>query len=243
MLMDDGHRTAEPAKHLAKLEPNIAAAEHQQVCGQLAQFHDGGVGEERDRIQSGHVGNAGTGAGIDEDVFPLQHLLSDPDGVRGKKPCRAPVEVQVRAGVHAALVPGAEPLHDAILPGDNCGQIHRHARGPYAPARGVVGVVRHLGTGNHRLGGRTPGVDAGAAEVLLLDQGHRPTLIGEFLGERVPGLPGTDHDGVVQPVLIQVPPSSLRSMSATVLPRSASRRASGVPPCPEPMMIASYFMC
>src|ERR1700676_1236739 len=46
----------------------------------------------------------------------------------------------------------------------------------------------------------------------------------------------------VQPVLMQVPPRNLSSTSATLHPRSARRCASGLPPCPEPRMIASYFI-
>src|SRR5262245_45110292 len=111
MLMDDRHRTTESAKHLTELESNIAAAKGQQVVGQLTQFHDGCVGEVRDGIQPGHARNAGSGTGIDEDVFTLQHLRSDLDLVRSKEPRLASVEVQVRAFVHAALVAGAEPLY------------------------------------------------------------------------------------------------------------------------------------
>src|SRR5262245_41920242 len=55
----------------------------------------------------------------------------------------------------------------------------------------------HLSTGNHGLGGSTSGVHAGAAQMLLLNQGHGPAVIGQFLGERIACLPGTDHDSVI----------------------------------------------
>src|ERR1051326_4112921 len=45
----------------------------------------------------------------------------------------------------------------------------------------------------------------------------------------------------MQPVLTQVPPNSLRSTTATRMPASASRAASGGPACPVPMMMASNF--
>jgi hypothetical protein len=32
--------------------------------------------------------------------------------------------------------------------------------------------------------------------VLLLDEGHRPTAVGQLVAERVAGLAGTDHDGI-----------------------------------------------
>lgn len=43
----------------------------------------------------------------------------------------------------------------------------------------------------------------------------------------------------VQPVFTQVPPTFLRSISAVRHPALASAFYSGVPPCPEPRMIAS----
>ena len=33
--------------------------------------------------------------------------------------------------------------------------------------------------------------------MIALDKGHAPALVGQLLGQRVAGLPGTDHDGVV----------------------------------------------
>src|SRR5437667_3571262 len=46
----------------------------------------------------------------------------------------------------------------------------------------------------------------------------------------------------VQPVLMQVPPRCAFSISATLQPRSARLYARGLPPWPEPMIIASYFI-
>jgi hypothetical protein len=43
----------------------------------------------------------------------------------------------------------------------------------------------------------------------------------------------------MQPVLTQVPPSSLRSTSATFMPAPVSRPASDGPAWPAPMMMAS----
>src|ERR1700677_909011 len=43
----------------------------------------------------------------------------------------------------------------------------------------------------------------------------------------------------VQPRLIQVPPTSWRSISAVLFPAATNAPASGLPPCPEPMTMAS----
>jgi alkylation response protein AidB-like acyl-CoA dehydrogenase len=45
----------------------------------------------------------------------------------------------------------------------------------------------------------------------------------------------------MQPVLTQVPPKSLRSTSATVMPAAVRRPASGGPAWPAPMMMASVL--
>src|SRR4051812_5990222 len=45
----------------------------------------------------------------------------------------------------------------------------------------------------------------------------------------------------IQPVLTHVPPTSLRSITATVCPAAVSLPASGGPACPAPTMIASNF--
>ena len=46
------HPAAEPAEHLPELEPDIAAAEHEQVLGHLVELHDGGGVERRDPVEA-----------------------------------------------------------------------------------------------------------------------------------------------------------------------------------------------
>ena len=39
--VDDGHATAEAPEHLPELQPDITAAQNQQVLGHRVQLHDG----------------------------------------------------------------------------------------------------------------------------------------------------------------------------------------------------------
>ena len=73
------------------------------------------------------------------------------------------------------------------------------ATGPVLDA--VVGAapgeVGHPGARHHGLGGRTALVDAGAADVLALDQRRPPPAPGQRGGEGTAGLAGADDDGIV----------------------------------------------
>ena len=53
-FVDDGDLRAEAAKHLRELEANGAAADDDEVLGELVEIEDGGAGEERNRIDAGH---------------------------------------------------------------------------------------------------------------------------------------------------------------------------------------------
>jgi hypothetical protein len=46
----------------------------------------------------------------------------------------------------------------------------------------------------------------------------------------------------MQSTLTQVPPNSLRSMMAVLIPSFVSRAANAGPDCPVPMIIASKFL-
>ena len=65
-----------------------------------------------------------------------------------------------------------------------------------AVSRGFAGRVRDLGAGDHGLGGRAAGVDAGAAEDIALDEGDLLSGSGEPDGEEGACLTGADDDGV-----------------------------------------------
>src|SRR3989442_9673305 len=107
------------------------------------------------------------------------------------------VQTQVRALIDLVLLPGAEALHDLILAGYNRGQIDADILCPNAPPWGVAPVMGHLSGSNHRLRWGAARIDAGAAQVFFLDQGHGPSVIGQLLRERVSGLARPDDNRIV----------------------------------------------
>src|SRR5436190_1616602 len=59
--------------------------------------------------------------------------------------------------------------------------------------------MRGIRAGHKRFGRHAAGVDAGAAEQVPLDQGHRHPGSGEAAGERRARLPGANDDRVKTP--------------------------------------------
>ena len=77
------------------------------------------------------------------------------------------------------------------------GQVHAYRAGTNPPSAGVARIMCDLGGGKHRLGRRAARVNAGPAQVFLLDQRDGPTAVGQFLRQRPPGLAGANHNGVI----------------------------------------------
>lgn len=101
------------------------------------------------------------------------------------------------AFVRPALLAGPETLNDRVLAGYNAGQIDADLARPNASAGGVTGIVGHLRGGDHGLRRRATRINAGAAQVFLLDQGHAPPKVGQLVREGAAALTRTDHDRVV----------------------------------------------
>ena len=59
--LDDGDLAAEAAEHLPELEPDVAAADDDEVLGDEVDVHHRAVGEERHLVDAGHVGNDARG--------------------------------------------------------------------------------------------------------------------------------------------------------------------------------------
>ena len=76
----------------------------------------------------------------------------------------------LRAGVDARHVDGDRTCHHAII-------------------GGAARQMRGVGAGDQGFGGLTAGIDAGSAEQMPLDQGHRHAGGGEPPRERRPRLP------------------------------------------------------
>src|SRR5208282_5093828 len=196
-VVNNRDAAAEPAKHLAKLQPDVAATQDEQMLGYFGKFHDAGVGEVFNRLQAWKAGNVRPRSRIDEDALALQQLVSHFDLPGAGESGMPAVKVQALPGIDPALLPGAKAFHNLVLAGHDRRQIDAHIASLDAPARGMARVVSNLGAGHHGLGGSATGVDASATQLRLLHQGYRPAEIGQPVRERTTSLPRTDDDGVV----------------------------------------------
>jgi hypothetical protein len=167
------------------------------VLGNLVQFHDGGGIERRELVESFHVGGCGTAAGIDED-----QVGGEPASVHGHLP--GPGEsgfgadqVEPVGRFDAPQATATEALDDGPLTLADPAHVHLHGTGAHAEVRGSAGQIRHPGTGHHGLGGSTALVDAGAADMLTLDEGGALPAACKGPREGSPSLTGTDDDCVV----------------------------------------------
>src|ERR1019366_47131 len=66
--LDNGHATAEAAKHLPNLQADISASKDQQTLRNGVQLHDGSAVEKGHGLQAVECGHRGTRTGVDEDL-------------------------------------------------------------------------------------------------------------------------------------------------------------------------------
>jgi hypothetical protein len=76
-LLDHRHPRSETCVDLREFQPDIAAADHNQMLGQHVGFEERTVGEEGRLADPRHVRHHGTAADIDEDAVRLQQLVAD----------------------------------------------------------------------------------------------------------------------------------------------------------------------
>src|SRR5207249_9844099 len=117
--------------------------------------------------------------------------------MRANKSGVATMEAKVGAVVDLFLLATAKTEDHFVFLRDNFGQIDADTRRVDTPKRGVSRIVSDLRAVDHCFGGRTAGVDARAAQMLLLDERDGPSQVGEPISERISGLAGADDDGVV----------------------------------------------
>src|SRR5260370_2368255 len=147
------------------------------------------VREIRDGIQSGNRVNVGAAAGVDENVFAFEQVIANLKLMRANKSGAASMETKVSAPVDAFLQAATKTENDFVFLSNNPGEIDADVRCVDAPARGVSRVVSDLRAVNHRLGGRATNVDAGATQVIVLDERYRPSQIRKPIPERIPASP------------------------------------------------------
>ena len=82
---DDRDLAAEPAIDLCEFEPNIAAADHDQVPRQDIELENRAIGEIVDLVEPRHVRNESASADIDEYLLRLQCLITNRNLACGDK--------------------------------------------------------------------------------------------------------------------------------------------------------------
>src|SRR5690242_1316850 len=136
-------------------------------------------------------------AGINEDPFALQYLSVELQFMRRQKAAVSTIETNARMAGEIAFLTVAPLLHDGFFSIHHGRKIHIYRTGAHSPTRRIPRVVGHLCGGNHGFGGCTAGVDAGAAQVRLLDESNGPAVLGKGIAERITSLSGANHDGIV----------------------------------------------
>src|SRR5947207_3806677 len=183
------------------------------------------VGQIRHPVDAGQWRDEGAPADIDEDARRGQPLLGDRDGIAAEK---AGMALQYRAARHIAqpaLDAGAGIGRDRVGPHLDPGHVDAGRRVEHDAVLGAAPrEVRGIGTGDERLGGHAAGVDAGAAEQMALDQGHRHPGGGKPAGERRAGLPGADDDRIERPAHLITTTTRIATMIAT----ASSINAAGI---------------
>ena len=195
-VFDDRHRGAEAAENLRELQTDVTAAGDDQPAGQDVEIEHGRVVERADARQPRPIRHRRARADVEQDLrrrhpfaVDLDRLVADEDAVAAKER-----KVGGRADPRGQAGDGG--VDDGVL-----ARLHRlHVDRDRADADSVIGgATRHMrdpGAGDQRFGRRAAVVDAGAAEMLALDQRGFPAGLGQLDGEERPGLTRADDDGV-----------------------------------------------
>ena len=77
-LLDDRDLGPEAPVHLRELEPDVAAADDDEMLGHPVERQDRAVGQVIDLTDARHVGHGGAPADVDEDAGRRQQLLARP---------------------------------------------------------------------------------------------------------------------------------------------------------------------
>ena len=200
--LDHGHGATEATEHLREFETDVAATEHDQVLRGLVQLHDRGRVEVRNIGEAVDLWRGVSGTGVDEDQVGRQLLLGvavagDTETARSGEGGRAANEIEPLGRFDPFLATGAEGLDDLplALPDDRLIDRDRAGLDPVIGA--AAGEPGHAGAGHHGLGRRAAVIDAGAADLVPLDQGGPSSGPGQCGREGTAALTGADDDRVV----------------------------------------------
>ena len=196
VVLDDRHGRAEPGERLRQLEPDRAAAEHEQRLRQLGQLERLDVVDPGNLVQAVDGRNGGARAGRDED--PVARELALPHAHRsGIGEARLAVDHLV-ARVDEALPPGLLGADEPVRALLQLRQVEARRAGLDAEVGGDgTEVAQQLGRGDVLLRRLARDVGALAAPALALDDRDGRTVVRAGTVRRLPGgRTGADDDQI-----------------------------------------------
>lgn len=195
--LDHRHLAAKAAVDLGELEPDVTAADHDEVRRKELDVQQGAVREVFDLVEAWDVRHSCPSADVDEYPGSAQGLAGNRHRLPRGEPC-----VPLIDGDHATA--SQRPLDAAVGEAQHIVLAHLdlpHVHGDgtwdgHPVVLGAAGEMRGIGTRHQCLGRRAAGVDAGAAEAVALDDRHALAGGCQAMCERRAGLAGADDDGV-----------------------------------------------
>src|SRR5882672_2849998 len=121
--MQNGDATAEPAKHLAEFEADVATAEDQEMFGNGGEPHDGFVGEIGNGFETENQWDTRTATGVDENPFAFEGILADLELMRRDKTRVAAIKAKFGALVYLFLLAATEAQDHLVFLSDDFGEI------------------------------------------------------------------------------------------------------------------------
>ena len=194
--LDDGHLGAEGGVQGGELDADDAAADDREASRDLGQREDArGVDQRGVVLGAGQRGHGRHGARGDDDVVRGVGCALDGHATGG---------VEVAAAIddgHARLALGGcdagdQALNYLVLPGLHLLPVDGHALRIHAELAGFLGVQVVLRAVEQGLGGDAAHVQAGTAQVLLLNEGDLLARVSEALGSQVATGARTEDDDV-----------------------------------------------
>ncbi len=152
-VLDHRHLAAETAVHLAELEADVAAADHQQVLRHLVEVHHVAVGEVGDAVDAGDRQDQRPGAGVEDHDVAAEAAPVHLDGVGVDEAPLAAEEGDVGAAAGVLLLPAAPAGDDLVLQFADLLHVDVDPVGVDAVAGAVAGGMGDVGARQHPLGG------------------------------------------------------------------------------------------
>src|ERR1035437_2219029 len=118
--LDDGHATTEAAKHLPKLQADVATSENDQMFRNRVQLHDGSAVKKGYGLQAVECRHGWTRTSVDEDLpcgecsLPTV-FLPDEQGPSAGETGLAEDQLKIRRFFDASLAASAKAVHDIAL--------------------------------------------------------------------------------------------------------------------------------